>query len=371
MVNPELLRSLKMKTEIQDHAEFNAVRYANCWEDADILMQAMQPFGRHCLSIGSAGDNSFSMLAEGASHVTIAEMNPAQVACIKLRAAAYKALSHQEFLVLLGEQDGDRKPLFDRCKNQLDAECIAYWQHFSHHIETGFGRVGKFENYFRIFREKALPWVHSRKTIAQLLEPRTRDEREEFYEQNWNTWRWRLMFKFFFSRFVMGRLGRDPSFFKYVAGSVADRILKRAKHALVELDPSENPYLRSILNGQYGTSLPHALRKENFEKIRSNIDKLSIIQCTVESALTEQKYDAYNLSDIFEYMSDENTQNLLEAIHEQSNPGARIVYWNMLAPRESAVSIHNKIQPLRQLSEELFQQDKAFFYSKFVVEEVI
>jgi S-adenosylmethionine-diacylglycerol 3-amino-3-carboxypropyl transferase len=360
-----------MKTEIQDHAEFNAVRYANCWEDADILMEAMQPDGRHCLSIGSAGDNSFSMLAEGASRVTIAEMNPAQVACIKLRVTAYKVLSHEEFLILLGEKDGERLSLFDRCKAELDDETIAYWEHFLEHVKTGFGRVGKFENYFRIFREKALPWVHSRKTISKLLEPRTRSEREVFYEEKWNTWRWRLLFKIFFSRFVMGRLGRDPSFFKYVEGSVADRILTRARHALVELDPSENPYLRWILNGRYGSSLPHALREGNFEKIRSNLDKLTIINGTVESALTEQHYDAYNLSDIFEYMSDENTQNLLEKIHGQSNPGARIVYWNMLASRESAESLRDKITPLPQLSEKLFQQDKAFFYSKFVVEETV
>ncbi|MFT5633358.1 MAG: S-adenosylmethionine-diacylglycerol 3-amino-3-carboxypropyl transferase [Rubritalea sp.] len=358
-------------TEIQDHAEFNAVRYANCWEDADILMQAMQPNGRHCLSIGSAGDNSFSMLAEGASHVTIAEINPAQIACIKLRGAAYKTLSHSEFLILLGEQKGDRLALFDRCKNELDTESIAYWEHFFNHIKTGFGKVGKFENYFRLFREKALPWVHSRKTISHLLEPRTRDERELFYEKKWNTWRWRLLFKLFFSRFVMGRLGRDPSFFKYVEGSVADRILTRARHALVELDPSENPYLRSILNGNYGTSLPHALREENFEKIKSNIDRLTIVEGTVESSLTEKKYDAYNLSDIFEYMSDDNTQNLLGSIHAQSNPAARIVYWNMLAPRESSESLRSKIKPLTSLSEDLFGQDKAFFYSKFVVEEVI
>lgn len=392
MGNPELLLSFKMKpkntiaagsrmngmlqdaagtTEIQDHAEFNAVRYANCWEDADILMQAMQPKGRHCLSIGSAGDNSFSMLAEGASHVTIAEMNPAQIACIKLRVAAYKTLSHRDFLILLGEKNGDRMALFERCKAELDAESITYWEHFSDHIETGFGKVGKFENYFKLFREKALPWVHSRKTISHLLDPRSRDERESFYERKWNTWRWRLLFKLFFSRFVMGRLGRDPSFFKYVEGSVADRILTRARHALVELEPSENPYLRSILNGNYGISLPHALREENFEKIRSNIDKLTIIEGTLESALTDQKYDAYNLSDIFEYMSDENTQNLLETIHSNSNPSARIVYWNMLAPRESNESLRSKIKPLKQLSEELFQQDKAFFYSKFVVEEVI
>ena len=360
-----------MKTEIQDHAEFNAIRYANCWEDADILMQAMQPSGKHCLSIGSAGDNSFSMLADGASHVTIAEMNPAQIACIKLRVAAYKTLTHEEFLILLGERDGNRKILFDRCKKELDTETTAYWEYFSEHIQTGFGRVGKFENYFRLFREKALPWVHSRKTIDQMLESRSPEERKVFYEQKWNTWRWSLLFKIFFSRFVMGRLGRDPSFFKYVEGSVADRILIRARHALVELTPSDNPYLRWILNGHYGSSLPHALREENFMKIRDNIDQLTIIEGTLESALAEQKYDAYNLSDIFEYMSEENTQNLLKIIHKSSNSNARIVYWNMLAPRASNSFIHHKIKPLTQLSEELFLQDKAFFYSKFVVEETI
>ena len=360
-----------MKTEIQDHTSFNAVRYANCWEDADILMEAMQPNGRHCLSIGSAGDNSFSLLAEGASQVTIAEMNPAQIACIKLRIAAYKVLSHQEFLILIGELDGDRKTLFARCKNELDDECIAYWEHFSETIESGFGRAGKFENYFKIFREKALPWVHSRRKIDQLLEYREPADREKFYEKHWNTWRWRLLFKLFFSRFVMGRLGRDPAFFKYVEGSVADRILSRTRHALVELNPTTNPYLRWILNGSYGSTLPHALREENFDKIRANLDKISIVEGTLESALNKNTYDAYNLSDIFEYMSAENTQDLLSNIHDHSTPDARIVYWNMLAPREADDAIKHKIKSLSKVSEELFLKDKAFFYSKFVVEEVI
>ena len=360
-----------MKTEIQDHANFDAVRYANCWEDADILMQAMQPKGKHCLSIGSAGDNSFSMLAEGASHVTVVEMNPAQIACIKLRMAAYKVLSHHEFLVLLGELEGDRISLFDRCKAELDDASIRYWKHFSETIQSGFGRVGKFENYFSIFRKKALPWVHSKKKISELLESRNLIEREIFYENHWNTLRWRLLFKMFFSRFVMGRLGRDPAFFKYVEGSVANRILSRARHALVELDPATNPYLRWILLGKYGSSLPHALREENFEKIRLNLDKISIIEGTLESVLDKNYYDAYNLSDIFEYMSNENTQNLLEHIHQQSQPKARIVYWNMLTPRKADKELRHKIKSVSALSKQLFAEDKAFFYSKFIVEEVI
>jgi len=366
-----------MKSEIQQHADFTKVRYANCWEDADILTEALAPKDRHCVSIGSAGDNSFSLIAAGAKHVTITEMNPAQIACIKLRIAAYKTLTHEKLLILLGERaehaPGQRIALFARCKQELDTESSEYWQHFIDQIDTGFSRIGKFESYFTIFRDKMLPLVHSKGKIADLLEPRSRDDRETFYEKKWNTWRWRLLFKFFFSRFVMGRLGRDPAFFKYVEGSVADRILTRTRHALVELDPSQNPYLKWILTGHFSDSLPHALREENYELIRNNLDRVTIDNRPIEAVLKDAKqpFDAYNLSDIFEYMSEENTEAILKQIHRASNPGARIAYWNMLAPRSRPDSLSTIIKPLNELSESLFQQDKAFFYSRFVVEEVV
>src|SRR5690606_28818523 len=101
-----------------------------------------------------------------------------------------------------------------------------------------------------------------------------RAERLAFYTCTWNTWRWRAMFRLFFSRFVMGRLGRDPAFFQYVEGSVAQRIMARAEHALVELDPAANPYLQWILTGRFTAALPHALRAENFDAIRANLDRL-------------------------------------------------------------------------------------------------
>ena len=66
-----------------------------------------------------------------------------------------------------------------------------------------------------------------------------------------DTWRWRILFRLFFSRVVMGRLGRDPSFFRYVEGSVADRILARTRHALTALNPADYPYLQWILTGHH------------------------------------------------------------------------------------------------------------------------
>lgn len=365
-----------MQSEIQQHADFSRVRYANCWEDADILIPALDPSGRHCLSIGSAGDNSFSLLAAGARHVTISEMNPSQIACIRLRIAAYQCLSHPQFLTLLGETEAPpetRQKLYQKCSSRLDPDTRAYWDHFQPNIRQGFARAGKFESYFSLFREKLLPLVHSRQLTGQLLIPRSPSERQIFYHKKWNSWRWRLLFQCFFSRFVMGRLGRDPAFFKYVEGSVADRILQRTRHALIELDPSQNPYLRWILQGRYGKALPHALREENFESIRDRLDAIQIDPRPLEAVLTDSQhhYDAFNLSDIFEYMSEANSESLLRKIHTASSPGARLAYWNMLAPRSRPASMAGQLRPLTELSQSLFQQDKAFFYSAFVIEESI
>ena len=81
-------------------------------------------------------------------------------------------------------------------------------------------------------------------------------------------------------------------------------------------------------------------------------------------------FDRFNLSDIFEYMSEQATGTLLRRLVDQSNPGARLAYWNMLAPRSRPDSMKGRLDPLVELSERLHLEDKAFFYSCFVVEEV-
>jgi S-adenosylmethionine-diacylglycerol 3-amino-3-carboxypropyl transferase len=42
----------------------------------------------------------------------------------------------------------------------------------------------------------------------------------------------------------------------------------------------------------------------------------------------------------------------------------------MLAPRQAPASLQDKIYSHPELSKRLFAQDKAFFYSAFVVEEI-
>lgn len=360
-----------MTTEIVQRADFSAIRYAQCWEDADVLLAGLdvQP-GDVCLSIASAGDNSLALLARAPARVIAVDLNPAQLACLELRVAAYRTLEHAELLELIGSVPSRRRAeLYQRCRNALSTDTRHFWDAHPDDIGAGIGGAGKFERYFALFRNRVLPLVHARRRIEQLLAGG--DARREFYATHWDTWRWRLMFRVFFSRFVMGRLGRDPSFFEYVEGSVADRILERARYALTELDPAANPYLQWILTGRHTTALPFALRPENFAAIRANLDRLEWRCGAVEDVLTERSFDRFNLSDIFEYMSPANSDRLLERIARAGRPGGRLVYWNMLAPRQRPERLTDRLRPLPELAEKLFQQDKAFFYRALVVEEVM
>ncbi len=363
-------------SEIVKRADFSQIRYAQCWEDADILLDGLAiQAGDTCLSIASAGDNALAMLCREAGRVIALDLNPAQLACLELRIAAYRCLDHPELLQLMGSRPSDkRRTLYEKCHSALSKDARRFWEAHGTEIDHGIGGAGKFERYFSLFRRRILPLVHGRQRITQLLAGGDQVQRETFYDQQWNHWRWRALFKIFFSRFVMGRMGRDPSFFQYVEGDVANQILKHTHYALTALNPADNPYLQWILTGQHRTALPLALREENFDTIRERLDHIEWHLLSVEAYLEQHQgmpIHRYNLSDIFEYMSKENYHRLLQRLIDAAAPQARLAYWNMLVPRHRPEFMAQKLQPLTALSQQLYACDKAFFYMAFIVEEVI
>lgn len=362
-----------MASEAAQRADFSGIRYAQCWEDAYILVEALDPGpGKRCLSIASAGDNTLALLARNPEYVLAIDLSPAQLACLELRVAAYRALQHDELLALIGSiPSRDRMKLYRACRKYLSAQAAAFWDDRRKFVEEGIGGCGKFERYFEDFRTKVLPLIHSGAQIHALLEAKPRDESISFYEREWNNRRWRLLFRIFFSRRVMGWLGRDPEFFRYVEGSVSDRILERTRYALTELDPARNPYIQWILTGQHNGVLPLALRAENFELIRRNLDRLEWRQAALEEVpLSDGPFNCFNLSDIFEYMSERSYVEQLQRIVSLARSGARLAYWNMLAPRSRPPELAAQIDQLTDIAARLFARDQAFFYSALVVEQV-
>lgn len=353
-------------------ARFDFIRYASVWEDAEILCDALAPAARggRVLSIASSGDNALALLTTDPQEVVAVDLSGPQLAACELRIAAWRRLDREELLAFLGVTDApDRLATYAALRADLGTGARGYWDANASAIRRGAMHAGKFERYLRSFRRFVLPLIHSRRTIDRLLAERSRDERMRFYGEEWDTARWRLVFRMFFSRFVMGRMGRDPQFFAHVEGSVGDRILARTRHALTELPLHTNPYLTYIMTGSYAEgALPLYLRAEAWEPIRERLDRMVLMQAPAQAA--PGRFDAYNLSDIFEYMPPDVHEATYAALADKARTGARLAYWNMLAPRSVPPSLAGRVQPRRDIADPLYERDAAWFYSAFHVDEV-
>ena len=101
-------------SEAAQHADFSGIRYAQCWEDADVLLDALsvRP-GDRCLSVASGGENSLSLLACEPGAVVAVDISPAQIALVELKRAAIRTLDHGAAIAFVGLASGaDRLRLY-------------------------------------------------------------------------------------------------------------------------------------------------------------------------------------------------------------------------------------------------------------------
>lgn len=357
---------------IDERAAFHFIRYASVWEDADVLCAALRPVARggRLLSIASAGDNALALLTLDPREVVAVDLSEAQLSAVALRIVVLRAMEPPAVLRFLGVTDSDdRLATYAALRSELPPYARAFWDAHPAAVAGGVIHAGRFERYLRLFRRRVLPLIHRGRRIERLLNPASLAEQERFYRDEWDTLRWRLVFRLFFSRFVMGRLGRDPAFFEHVEGRVGDRILARTRHALTAIPVRTNPYLTYIMTGNYAPdALPLYLRPESVPVIRQRLDRLSLVRGPAESV--PGPLDGFNLSDVFEYMSPSAHELTYAALVQHAAPGARLVYWNMLAPRGPAAAAADRVRPLADLAAELHARDNAWFYQALHVDEV-
>ena len=348
--------------------------YARCWED-DLTLRAglrIAP-GDRVFSIASAGDNSFSLLLDDPAEVVLLDRNRTQLALCRLKILCIRHLDSRIARRFLGFDDApasERLQQWEALSGELSESDRTLLNQSPDAIAEGLCNVGKFERYLSTFRNAVLPIVQWPGTVVRMAALTDIAEQRALYEGSWDSWRWRMLFRAFFGRRVMERLGRERAFFDHVTEeSVGDVFRKRAEKALTELPAATNPYLRWVLTRD--SLSPAYLDPLTQPLIRERLDRLRIIEGDLGAHIDEAgagAYDAYNLSDCFEYMSSEDSDRLLTAIAHAGRPGARLVYWNLLVPRDGGGV--EELIPEPALARRLHATDRAFFYGRLVVEHV-
>jgi S-adenosylmethionine-diacylglycerol 3-amino-3-carboxypropyl transferase len=349
------------------------IHYAQCWEDSQVLRAALQiSRDDDVVSIASGGDNSFALLLDSPRSLTAIDMNPVQIHLVELKMQAIQKLDYNDFIGFIGARTcRSRLQLYSRLRPYLNPKAREYWDSQPDALRRGIIHCGKFERYFSLFRKCVLPMIHSKKTIRKLLSASSLEEQQNLYEKVWNSRRWRLLFRLFFSKFLLGHLGRRPSYFRYVSvENVADELLKRTRRGFSEIPIQSNPFIEYILTGQYRDlerSHPY-LQKSNFLRLKENLGRMRLFCGSLDEYLHGLKpgsVSKFNLSDVFEYMSENDFEKIVREIERVSRSDAKLAFWTLLVPRAVPASLKDRVEQNKYVSEKLFGTDRTFFYGSF------
>jgi len=349
------------------------VSYAQCWEDPQVLTEALQITAEDdVLSIASGGDNTFALLLQNPGSITAVDWSDAQINLVELKMRAIQVLSYEDFVAFVGASHSDtRMELYRQVRGSLSWEARQFWDSRNECLKRGLIHTGKFERYFSKFRKFVLPLIHSARSTDEFLALSSFQDQRKFYVKVWNNLRWKLLFRVFFGKLVLGHLGRSPGHFKYVAqDDVGAELLARTERGLTEVPVSENFFMEYILKGSY-TDLQAAhpyLAEANFRFLKDNIVKIKLVRGSLTQLLKNKppsSYSAFNLSNVFEYMSDNEYAETVKEIIRVSKDGARVAFWTLFIPRDVPSQLAGSIKVCPVTSARLTAADRTFFYGGF------
>jgi S-adenosylmethionine-diacylglycerol 3-amino-3-carboxypropyl transferase len=353
------------------------LRYSQVWEDHRLVEEGLAiDANDDVLCIGSAGCNALNLLLRGPRSVVAVDMNPAQTAVVELKVAAIRSLEWEQFVGLLGiTAHDDRLALYERLRPALSPTARTWWDSHETEVRDGLHWSGRLEGYFRGFQRTVLPLVHSPEMVARLLAQDDGEAQLRFFDEAFGTTAFEQAFRGYFTRERLASEGRDARQMRYVAAmDVSGYFYDRFRWVCTALPTRGNHYLESFLTSQHADvdSVAPYLRRANWETLRARIDRLTLVLGDIGEQLRTREVGALskaNLSDIFEYLSEEQADALFHLFAERLRPGGRLCFWNLLVPRGVPESLHARLIPKVGESRALWRQDRSWFYRDFHVAE--
>jgi S-adenosylmethionine-diacylglycerol 3-amino-3-carboxypropyl transferase len=357
---------------------FDNVLYASCWEDPQVDREAFRIGPASTVfTITSGGCNALAFLLDDPKEVIALDQNPHQNYLLELKIAAFRRLEYPQMLEFFGVRDSsNRTANYQELRKNLSENAQAFWDARPKEIERGILHSGRFENYMQMLR-KTLTLLIGKKEIEGIFALTGAAARAKYYQSNWMTLRWKFFLRVFLSRQMMSLLF-DKAFFAQLGSkfSFGKHFEQRIKFALTELpSPLTNPYLTYMMFGSFRepAAVPISLREENFMTIKSRLDRVTIVNESCEAfflTLPDNHISHFNFTNIFEWMPENEFEDLLRETVRVAEPGAILTYRNLLVPRSRPDSLRELIEPDTVMADTLAHQDLSFMYSNYRVEHV-
>jgi S-adenosylmethionine-diacylglycerol 3-amino-3-carboxypropyl transferase len=365
-----------MKNKLSGSKVFRDILYAQCWEDPEIDRIAFKINPEDIVfSITSGGCNALSFLIDDPKKIICLDLSRYQNYLLSLKINAFRALTHTELLEFTGVRPSlKRLELFEKIKPFLPEEEKSYWTTKLKDINRGIIHCGRYERYMHLLKG-LFRIVIGRQVINELYTTESIEQRELLYAGKWNNFRWRIFCRIFLSRAFASMLF-DKAFYRYLDPdfSFEKYYMSAVKRAVTKLPLYENHFLAYILLGNYYRSnFPVYLKGENYNLIRNRLDRIEIVTSACHDyfrSLPAGTISRFNFTNIFEWMSLQEFNSLLQETIRVAADGAVLTYRNHLVTRKRPESLADQIIPNDKLSGDLHEKDLSFIYKAYVVEQI-
>lgn len=368
MVARTLMRGAK-----EDRLFFAQVR-----EDPLLEIAALSPLSdARVVVVSSGGCTAFSLLAAGARHVVAVDLNSTQNHLVELKAVALRRLFPAELMSFLGVAPGTlrrRIRTYAVLRPYLSDESATFWDGHEALIGRGVLNCGVSERFIAAVVGVVKVAIHGRRKIERLLRLESLDEQKEFFDTEWNTTRWKLLFPLLLNRWTFNRT-YNPGFFREVENpSFAAHFRGLLEHALRDVPVSTNYFLHQMLSGTYPShvagGVPPYLDRDAREFLRNGLERLELVDggyAEYLASCAKDSVDAFALSNICEWLDAKGIDDLFEQVVRVARPGARMCFRNFVGHTAIPERLRSSIREDAAAGGEAIKRDRSCLQSRIVI----
>lgn len=356
----------------KDQVKLDQLIFTLNWEDPRSDIKALKiKSGDTVMSITSGGCNTIEFLLQDPATIYSIDINPVQSWLMDLKLKAIQHLEYDEFKSLMGLSAHENAgKIYTEIANTLAPDSRLFWDQNLSVIKKGLTMSGKYEKFVKI-AGKVLKIIQGKKIVEGVFEHNTLEEQALYFNDRFDTRRFRLVFKLLFNKWMLAKRGLDSDYFHFDDGSqsFAESFYHRTKKVLSDIPVNDNYFLALYLEGTYRTesSVPNYFKQENFRLLKERIDRINIVTKDAKEwmkTIPENSIDCFSLSNICELKSERDTASLFQEVVKVGKDQGRICFRNLMVPREVPPELRNLIQKDTELSDKLFSEDRSFVYGK-------
>lgn len=363
----------------KDQVQLTKLVFSQNWEDPRCDHSALKiTSGDVVMAITSGGCNVLGFLEFDPKAIHSIDINAAQSFLLELKISAIKYLTFEEFLNFSGLKECEnRGELFEKFQSHLSSDALRFWKKNEKVLEKGFLMNGKYDSFVK-FASKFLKILQGKKRIDGLFKDKPLESQKEYYDNIWNTRPYRAIYKLLFNKHILASKGLSADYFHFDDGSssFAESFYNRAKNAFRDIPIKNNYFLSLYVRGRYANleEVPEYMKEAPFHTIKPRLDRIHLH--TIEAQnwidnMEDNSIDCFALSNICELMSVSETERLFASVYRTARPGARLIFRNLMIPREVPESLRDTIVKNQSLSTYLQKTDRSFVYGKVAAYSII